>query len=313
MTTGYDSDGHLKLRCVGPPDDEIDGFYPTAFAGAVWQFDEFPTYALGVNDFSIETWMSWCQGNGSPGADILTWVGMMGNTLGSIHYGGAFRIRADQFTFTGRFNDSPPGGVFAGPVTMPPGWHYGVLNFDRSGNLEVFFDTVGGTTVAINANDMGTMSMVWGCSSILNARNAAIDSNLDDTNWWNGCVARWWIGPTALHNRLLTSAEISDSFFGRKVQNLSGVTQILWDPKNIEGHTGWETRAEYIAGHMRGGLHLPFGAPTGTYGTVIIPDTSGNGNNLPLPVAASYQNAQTGGLGDGSRARCVFIADPWWK
>lgn len=316
MTTGYDEKGMEDLICVGPPGGEEE-FLPTAFYSGSFAGDEFPTYDFGVADFSFEVWVKWCQGNDSPGADVTTWFGAFDVTApgGTMYYGGGVAVNPGAYN-AACFYNSTPGvgiGVHSGYQTIPLGWSYLAFNFDRSGNLDHYINGVQvGLQPAIDLVNVGTLSFAPNVSAELDLRTAVMLNN-DANNWYDNIISRIWTGRMAMHNRLLTTAEIQDSYSNQRVQNISGVTKIMWDPREVTGHTGWETRPDYLASLMRGGLHLPWGAPLGTYGTVVIPDLSGNGNDLPLPVASAYQAEQTAGLGVGSRARCCFIADPWWR
>ncbi|HUW96272.1 MAG TPA: hypothetical protein VMW58_10840 [Anaerolineae bacterium] len=316
MATGYNEAGAEELLCIDPGED----FLPTAMCASVVQGDEAPSLTFGVADFSIEVWLKWAQGNDSPGADVTCWLGAMavngaGNALSD--YGAALRVSPDVFTMRAFFDDALGGvgvNVTTGVVGMD--WKHLVLNYDRAGpaELEVFIDSTSVGTVAINANAIAACP-VWPYVSVeLDARAANMPNN-DDADWFGAIVSRVWQGPMAVHGRLLTDAEINDSYREHRVQNIAGVTEILWDPRNIEGHTGWEVREDYICSLDRGLLHLPFGAPEGVYGTVVLPDSSGNGNDFSLPVAETYGNANTATdtLGNGGRARCCFIADPWWR
>lgn len=304
MATGYDEEGIEELVCVDPPIG--DDFTPTALYGGIYEGDEFPTYAFGVNDFSYEFWVKWCQGNDSPGADTTS--------LAAVWAIPAYTPRAGLWVLPTAYGIAAIyAGVSAGYQTIPLGWSHLAANYDRSGTLDYYVNgTQEGTQPAINANDMGTISFCPSFAAVNDARNVVMNGNNDGPTWYGGSVIRIWTGLVAMHNRLLTAAEILESYTQRRVQNISGVTQIRWDPRDLEGHTGWETRSEYLASSLRGGLSLPWGAPLGTYGEVLIPDSSGNGNDLLLPVATAYQNEQTAGLGVGSRARVCLVADPWW-
>lgn len=314
MATGYDEEGIDELVCVEPPAG--DDFLPTAMCAAVVEGDEGPSLTLGAGDFSIETWLKWAQGDDSPGADVTCWLGVFDITApgGVANHGAAMRVSPASYTVQARYNDTP--GIGAGSThisgAISPGWRHYVMNYDRSGNLDLYIDATLDGSVAINANALAAMNVFPYISLELDLRSAAMANN-DAANWYDNIVSRMWQGPMAIHNRLLTTTEIEESYREQRVQNISGVTQIMWDPREVTGHTGWEQRSDYICSLDRGLLHLPFGAPKGTYGTVVIPDSSGNGRDFSVPVASSYQDEKTGGLGDGSRARCCFIADPWWR
>ncbi len=315
MATGYDENGlDEELLCVEPPGAD---FLPTAMCAVVVEGDDAPSLPFGVAGFSMEVWLKWEEGNDSPGSDIAGWLGALdpvgGPPLTNTQHGAALRVSSTDYTVRAHYDETLSGlGGGAGTGATGLEWKHYVLNYDRSGNLEVFVDTTSEATFAINANNFPACQIWPYISGELDERAAAMANN-DDADWFGNIVSRMWQGPMAVHNRLLTAAEIQESLNLRRVQNISGVTQILWDPRNIEGHTGWEIREDYICSLDRGLLHFPFGAPQGTYGTVVLPDSSGNGNDFNLPVAASYQDEQTGGLGVGSRARCCFIADPWWR
>lgn len=312
MTTGYDEEGIEELVCVEPPSGD---FVPTAMCALVIAGDEGPSLTFGVGDFAIEVWLKWAQGDDSPGADVTCWLGAFDVVApgGASNHGAAVRISATSFTLQARYDETLAGvGVVVISGVIPFGWNHFVMNYDRSGNLELVVNGTSGGTVAINANAMAATSILPYFSKELDLRTAAMVNN-DDADWFGNIVSRMWQGPIAIHSRLLTDAEIKESYHEHRVQNISGVTEILWNPRDVTGQTGWEHREDYICSLDRGLLHLPFGAPEGVYGTVILPDSSGNGRDFSLPVAASYQNEKTGGLGVGSRARCCFIADPWWR
>ena len=96
------------------------------------------------------------------------------------------------------------------------------------------------------------------------------------------------VGPVAMHSRLMTNAEIQDSYRNRKVQNISSVSFINFDWRKIEGQTGWDTDwSRMMLGHKYG-LPVAAGAPQGAATTVSVRDQSGSGNHWTIPTIADY-------------------------
>ena len=314
MATGYDEEGVEELVCVEPSGGA--DFLPTAMCAVAVQGDEAPLITFGVAHFSMEIWLKWAQGYDSPGNTIWCMAGAMNVKPppfpNLILDGAALAVYPNTYEVAARYDNTfLSSGVSTALITTPLGWNHHVLNYDRAGNLSLYTNNAVSGAVAIDANAMAA-ALIWPyVSTEIHDRSSSMGNN----DVFPFSASRVWAGPFAMHNRLLTAAEINNSFRNRRVQNISGVTQIILDPRDIEGQTGWETREDYICGMNKGLLHLPFGAPFGTYGDVIIPDSSGNGRDFLLPVAASYQDdfVLGSGLGVASRARCAFIADPWWR
>jgi hypothetical protein len=125
---------------------------------------------------------------------------------------------------------------------------------------------------------------------------------------------RCWMGPIAMHNRLMTSAEINESFQQRRVQNIASVTQVLWDWRYVTGMAGWDFTEANLVHIWSSMVDLPMGIPRGAAGTVTVPDQSGNGNDLTIPTRATYGTPY--GPLDGApdvRGWVAFIADPFWR
>lgn len=311
VSTGYGEGGSIsRLVCVGPPDTGGGGaggatptqvgptdFIPNIFlAGSALGFTG-TLIAIGVQDFAIEVWAMpfavavapqashWKFHSGSGGGGGLWFLHEVGGL------GPYVRASFDR--------DIPPGGFINGTdVLMPSGWHHYAANFDRNANCVVYVDGVAADTFAIGAGAADVLS-----SWIRGFYNSSIPLS---------CSVAY--GPVAFHiNTLLALAQIRNSVRLKNVQNLgAAITQARWDARDLVGHTGWERASTSI----RGGCHLcgpgvdieipaQYAAPIGVNGTVTVPDTSGNGESLPILTDTAYSAA--------SLANSVFGTDPFWR
>lgn len=148
--------------------------------------------------------------------------------------------------------------------------------------------------------------------------NPNYDDNASQFLDWsalNLCRMAW--GPWAIHNRILTAAEITSSYHEKRCQNLgSTVTVIYIDPKNVESVTAWDHDASHVLYGIRVSLlgGPPIGIPRAAQGVARLTDTSGNNRHITLPTRATYDDAY-GALGGASDVRgwVAFIAEQFWK
>jgi hypothetical protein len=333
MATGYDEDGAVDgLFCVTPP----GGGGPTADGGRPPGFDTDPggtgnyrymvptvilsggslSYGLAATlpiaigagqDLSIEIWaksfglgvLDSFDHHGFTGTPLLFWgIRFFHNTAGA----GPF-VR-------GNLNRSIAGGGGAAqdgtPVLIENGWHHYCLNTDRSANATLYADgaLIDTFNVAPAVGDAYTAFMRLNMTDGATAVNASMV-----------------YGPCAIHLRELTLAEIRNSVHKKFVQNLGVNSLGVWRIKDFYGHTGWETRDDFIGSGYRLFGTVPdrpitsiaYGAPEGpTMATVPalvlgprLPDLSGNGRELQAGTRLAYTAAL--------QASVVFGADPYWR
>lgn len=308
MSTGYDDGGVDDLNCVGPPWE----FEPTAFTGVSPKvLTGVPAIALGVADFSFEFWWIWENGPQNASSDINYVIGFGDNSEAMYPVA---RIYCSNAAYTMRldFNHDPTNGatlINGGNVAIGNGrWVHVACNFDRTGNMDLYADTTLLDSTAINANNLGSRRFYPYVNYL------GLETSYDPLGAGYYVESRGMIGMVAMHNRLMTVAEINESFQERRVQNIPAVTQIMYDWRKIEGMTGWD----YDKNHLLEGLAViidyPMGIPEGTGGTVTVPDQSGNGNDFMLPTRAGYSD-DYGSLDSVAdvRAWCAMVADPFWR
>lgn len=297
MATGYDEDGSIdRLICVSPPDGGVGesggggptsvgplGFIPNVFMSGSETWNNDDVINVGIQDLAIELWA------------ITFGQGFLNDITGvSLIRGGAEKAGINLFHNVGG-NDPqvrgsfariiPPGGALVGtPILVEAGWHYYVANFDRSGNGTLYADGVLIDTWAIAAGvaDNHVNWTVRICNGGYNAQTSC----------------SFAIGPIAIHiNTLLTDAQMRDSFRRKHVQNLGVATTMgLWNPRRVEGVTGWELSAANVDGgaHMFGlvpsrEVPINWAAPEAPPDSVFIPDESGNDRSLTARFTlASY-------------------------
>lgn len=178
MATGYDEEGISELVCVDPPGGR--DFVPTAMCACVLAGDEGPSLTFGVADFSFEVWFKWAQGNDSPGADVTCWLGAFDVVApgGVSSHGAAMRISAVDYTVQARYDETLSSlGVTHISGATPLGWNHYVMNYDRSGNLELYVNGTQDGTVAINANAMAATTILPYFSRELDLRTDAMANN----------------------------------------------------------------------------------------------------------------------------------------
>ena len=319
MATGYDENGIEDLDCVGLRKPTVFcGMYPIVY-------DYAPQIALDDVDFSWETWLKWALGPTNPTGDVPTLLGFgQEDTPPSPFWQDVANLRISSNTYMMRLTyDSTP---LVGPneaetafvAWTDPLWFHVVCNFTRLGNMSLIINTAVQDVAAMNNNDLGNRRfypVVGGIGSDLTFDPSSswdcieADYHVDWSSFIQGRIHQ---GPVAVHNQLMSQAEINDSYARQTVQNIPGVTQLMWDWREIQGATGWEYDRRRIMSAIRATLSWQAMAPTGAAGTVTVPDLSGNGNDLTLPTATSY-GMTLGPLVAGTKSWVAFEADPFWR
>ena len=291
---GWSPDGTPRLFCGTTPGGGGDvEFIPNVFLGYPWSQTQPPSPSLpsitpGTSDFSLEVWARRKLGSS---IDDQFVTGIMEDNSGlpviiaviSWDTSPADTVRA-QFDALGAGVPSLISTGSQSPTRLGRWSHY-VANFDRNANMELFIDTDSKETVSISAQ----------ADSVTGEVHALTADHVDP---YHGTSFSGWpeednifpviIGPMAIHNRLMTNAEIQDSYRNRKVQNISNVSFINFDWRKIEGQTGWDTDwSRMMLGH-KFALPVPAGAPQGAAGTVSVRDQSGSGNHWTIPSVADY-------------------------
>jgi hypothetical protein len=304
VTTGWDTrDGSRRIQCnsVG-----VEGsFKPKVFCGRVpWPgAGQAPTVAIGAGDLSYEVWARRKFGN-SPGSDFFFFSGIVGDAS----WQAAMNFHAGDDLVDARFDeDFDRLGIDTifnqGPEASSLWSHYAV-NCDRDGNMELFIDVESKGTVDISAqnSDLGSVEVhpLVGEGALYGN-----DAVFEFEAWTQYTILPVMVGPFAVHNRLLTTAEMEDSYRFRKVNSLgSGTTLVLYD-WDIVDETGWDFDVTHLYWGIRAGLAIPYAMPTGTAARVL--DKSGNENHWTLPGAASY------GATRATWATVAFGTDPFFR
>lgn len=312
MSTGYtDGDGALaRLVCVGPPDaggnagrhsgvanpagDPAD-MVPNILYGAQGNvatsgYNTVPALTMGVGDFSFEMWMknilpsSWDTGS-------FYWGLFLSGTIAESIY-----LAPNWGAFGGVEAFYNPAG-FVGYLSDPPdGWFHVAANFDRNVQLELY---INGTLQGVSAlPDIGAPTN-WGAHDFYPGWHTA---PWDDGDW-----PTVGMGPCAVHQVLLTPAQMLESVRRKHVQ-LLGTTMAAYDWRGLRGYTGWEFDRTLMAEGVdaRAGNGLGTGAlrngfpasespacPLGALGDVVVPDLSGNGNDITMWTLPAYTRWDT--------------------
>lgn len=256
------------------------------------RFDAGVTLTIGLQDYA---WEGWVMPFG-PGPDSRMHIGLMytGASANGLHFdmndAGVGPYVYSSFVMVGTYS------VTGAKVAVTPGWHHYAVNYDRSNLATVYIDGTSVDTVDISA---------WVAQNNNQAWYVSLGAGSTDTT-------PMAIGPMAFHlNTLLTTAQLADSLVNRYVQS-SAATYGLWDPRYVVGPTGWDSDPTHFADrlYMQGiaadqQIPIPFAAPEGANGTVVLPDLSGNGRDLDMVTAAAYTTA--------SQAYVTFGTDPFWE
>jgi len=191
--------------------------------------------------------------------------------------------------------------------------------------MELIINTISNVTVAINNTTLATRPFFplignngndtsWNPTPWDWNYNAFFPLTVYETGWDNFTQGRARLGPTAMHNRLMTDAEILESYQERRVQNIAAVTQIYWDWREVTGNATWDMDETHAIAAIRSTLSTPIGIPEGADGTVTVPDGSGNDNDIAVYTRATYDDLE-GALDIAADVRgwIGFLSDPFWK
>jgi len=320
MATGYDEDGSIeRLVCASPPDGSGGGangganeivsniFFSVGQNGYI-PFD----LTLGVGDFSFEFWVRHVptsqNGAGAPG--IVSTVQLFGISEVAVvatQVLPAADVDIDPSVYS-TFNASgtlatwyggqePPGGVTDWVHGTKVDWQHVVANFDRNVQMDVL---VNGASIGVDAlTDAGAPE------NILAHPFHFGDMVIDVIGAGNN--PRSALGPVALHQVVLTAAQIRESM-GRKHVQLLGTTMCAYDWRNIVGHTGWEVDATLMEpglAELSSRCSESVVSPEGPNGDVVIPDLSGNGRDIALWTAPVYTAA--------APSRCAFGSSSFFR
>jgi len=292
-----DPQGTGRFICLEPPGGDGDGtgMHPNVYCGMPWPLPQpespaMPSVTIGTSDLAIEVWALRKIGN-SPGEDEQFWTGLLVNGSGDIpDYAAVFRWNVAAGNTQAHFNGTPGTGagfsLGAYTPTRPGLWHHFAINCDRSGNMEFFIDGDSQGTVDISA-DVGDSIPAADFHPLTSDNIALHDGAVDD--WTAYPIFPVIVGPVAVHKRLLTAAELRNSYQFRTTQNISTAnTAARFNFTDVEGEDDWDMNADHVINGIRAAIPCPIGVPRGTAGTVKILDSSGNENHLLLPVRSSY-------------------------
>ncbi len=322
---GWSSEGTPRLICSDPPGgdggDGGDGtasFTPNVLLGFASGYLEgspnpyVSSVNMGTADFSMEMW------------SLRKYVASPGNTatfdLSGIHRDATGSATAVA-TLTWNHNGStvvatfrPPSAAtvsFSAAISVLGHWEHYAVNYDRDGNMELFINAVSAGTASIAALSANTiLGTVHPYSQVSVTLNGAFN------NWSPIAITSQEVGPFAIHSRLMTQAEMENSYRNKKVQNIASVSTLVYYWDKIERETGWDVDMDNLMLAYKAGLKVPAASPEGVLGTVIVPDQSGNGNNWPLSTAADYSSrgAGTGYSTAGAGKWAVaFGSDPFFR
>jgi len=335
MATGYNENGGvIDLLCAAPPD--FADFVPNAYSGIFCHVTTpmlYPSYALNLSDFSFEAWLRWGMGNLNVTSDVYTTFGISDAVtpnfiysltgacdLASIYFSNVSYIVNDirMQAGAGAWETS---GV-AGGYAIPMEWCHLAVTFDRDGNMLSYINSSLVDTfnmAAGAAQSMGTVYLIGpGAETHGDYTQAA---NYDGFFWpfemFSFTQVRTHWGPWAIHNRILTPAEISQSYRERRCQSLGAATTIIYiDPKNVDGVSEWDFDPTHVGFGIRAStLGLNIGIPAGVAETVRLLDSSGNNRHITLPTRTGYADVYgtpLNGVAD-VRGWVGFTADPFWK
>lgn len=316
MASGYDEDGTLeRLVCVSPPDAGGGGaseIIPSTFFSVSHNGYTPFDLALGVGDFSFEFWVRHVpnsqNGPGAPGiVNTVQLFGISEVAVVATQVPPAADVDIDasvysSFTPAGSLatwygGQEPPGGITNWVHGTKVNWQHVVANFDRNVQMEVLVD---GVSIGVDA-----LADAGAPENILAHPFHFGDMVIDVIGAGNN--PRSAFGPMALHQVILTAAQIRESM-GRKHVQLLATTMCAYDWRGVTGHTGWETDVTLMEPgltELSSRCSETVVAPKGTNGDVVIPDLSGNARDIALWTAPVYTAAAPG--------RCAFGADPFFR
>ena len=306
---GYDGSS-WRLICADPPGPG-GAIRPNVFCGLCPWDATPPAINLGVANYSIEAWFSW-KLHANVLGDMLWRIGFLAPFGVFLQQMGCISLQNLVWMANAGYDDVP--GVAPIPietplVDVPGGWVHLAVNFNRAGNMTLYVNGALLGTIAINANNQGSVRF-YALTGYWNDR-AGYDADWADWTGWSQC--RGVMGPIAAHRRLLTLPEIQESIRAKRVNNFGAANSwLVWDWRLIERLDGapvtWDTDETHVLHAIRAGLQeRGLAAPTGAAGTIRIPDLSGSGNHWVLPTVATY------GATTATKAVIAFLSDPFWS
>lgn len=306
------------------------GFRPNVLVGHCPLDTTPPEIAFGLNDVSLEYWHCWkvYSTDGTIYSFDMTGLVRMPTPFTSdpalamyCNWGGIF----DPWMISGDFDPDRvvPGGATGTLRAVPGGWSHVAANADRSGNMTVYVNAQLVDTFAINAlaaennnNDPGRLyarvagdSGAGGPGAVAPTR---YNGTLEDVTTYHH--SRYMVGPIALHRRLMTAAEIRESYRGKRVQNFGAAgTYACWYWQDVERPDLDAVCWDFVEDHTHhatliGVVGRGIGMPVGAAGTIRVPDLSGSGNHWVLPTLGSYQRTAT----CDELSSTAFLYDPFW-
>ncbi len=298
---GWSSEGTPRLICANPPggsgsfipsrDSNIVGdscsFYPNAMVG-IARPNIVPSFNT-TSDFSIEIWARWKWTGTSPGSSSSFGRSGISTATGNVNAGEAEILWREDGTTEAVMRNFQSGDDRRLTMTAPQReglWHHYAVNFDRDANMAAFIDGIASGTLDISVHDGRTFDSIINPYWHQNVKGPTTEVAAWSTIHSLPVVA----GQFALHTRLLTLAEIHNSFRTKGVQNISGASYMVYDWSRVIGEVGWDCDWDRMGQAMKMALPIPAASPFGVDGTVTVPDLSGNGNDVPVRTSLDYTN-----------------------
>ena len=271
----------------GPPNDNEDStagnFTPTCFGGQEGRFnaglhpiqaDDRIDFDGAALDFSFEYWIKrlypdsitnwqtagsaatgycfsgyWAQDQSVPAVGPSTTTESAGIQFIGANFQASFNTASTQVAVTG---------------VLPMGWRHVAVNYDRSGNMELFIDGITQGTAAIDTTSIGDGGILE--LQFCDTGAATTASGKLEVPY---LVAGW-----AHHLTLLTNAQISDSVRRVGFQNLT-TTEFAFFANQIQLRTGWTEN-----------FTPTVGASPGTW--VALADAQNSANMLLIAAEIRY-------------------------
>jgi hypothetical protein len=312
--------GTPRLFCLDPPGGDggaESSFHPNVFLGYRWPVQPaspaMVTVAPGAGDFSFEIWGLVKPGNLAVDGEYVSGIvnAATERVMASIGWSAATGSVIASFSALGLALPGPIETAFHLPDRVGL-WNHFAVNFDRDGNMELFIDTVSKETIDISAQADAVTGELHPLT-IIRSTDPFHDTTLPPQDF--GDLNSWpvVVGPVAIHDRLMTTAEIEDSFHNKKVQTITGTSLVTFNWSDIKRETGWDTNWDNMMWGFRNGLHIPAAAPQGPVGTVFVVDTSGNRNDWTLPTVADYTTYDAFIASEDGYWPIAFGADPFFR
>lgn len=344
MSNSFEIDGTQSKFCSGG-----DPFVPNVFCGSIWsdlqileKSGRYPSVALGLSDFSIEAWVKLVQYNPWSGADTRSGIGFWETRASDSDEIAIMEFFPDPVV---NFHDGStfaPGSIF---MQKPRGWHYWVMNFDRSALCTIFLDGViedsfdisvaplslgskffmplgGGPDFDVGASPGGT---VWDRRARSDPGGDFPESLKDPFTQFEFLHVLAQIGPIALHvggaKPLLDAADMSNAMSRRNVNELGSGTEIIYRWSDIQFDEGplWDHDTRHAIRGVSDFAGRRFGCPRGTDETVRVPNAAAGataGESMVLQTTSQYGQQfdfAVATVEDGFRGWTGFAADPFFS